>query len=264
MISVLRFGAPLPDERDRAVRAARFERRSTLPLSAACLVANGLREQLSRLLALELEVELVEPAVPETLQRRVLLDGAIVRRVRGKTCDAFVIVRAPDARKLVGLAFKEAERGERESLSEIERTTLDRLIAALVPLCATLCGTLGTVSAVSPERAAADVATYFEARTVAAPQVAIGFGLTRDPAEEIGNRLTLDDLSDVTLRGSVAFAGGAVSVPAFSRLCAGSTLVLETPFGSEGTLRFGDVLFARGTCGARGDRRVFRLGETAA
>ena len=48
MIVALDFGSPetLPD--GRAVRPARFVPRSSLPASAACLIANGAREQLSR------------------------------------------------------------------------------------------------------------------------------------------------------------------------------------------------------------------------
>ena len=264
MIAVLRFGPVQGGPDGRALRHARFERRSTLPLSAECVVANGVREQLVRLLALELEVELVEPVVPTAQERRVLLEGALVYRVRGRTCDAFVVVRPLDARRLVALAFREVERSEGDALSEIERTTLERIVAALVPLCASLCGTLGPVTAQTPERAAGDIATYFEARTVAPPRVAVGFALTRDPVEEVGARLSLDDLAEIELCGSVAFGGGEIGVSAFSRLRAGTTLALETPLGAQGILRFGGVAFARGTCGARGERGAFLVGGTAA
>jgi hypothetical protein len=254
MIAALRFTKPVYDATGRALGDATFVPRSTLPLSAACLVANGVREALSRLLARELDVEVLEPVVPDASERRVLLDGATVYRVRGRICDGFVVFRSDDARRLAALAFGEHERSERDPLSAIERATLERIAANLVPLCNTLCGTLGPVVRETAERAACDVATYFEVRTSAAPRVAIGFALSRDPAEDISGRITLADLSEVEVGGTVTCGFGSLSVPAFSRLAPGVTLPLDTPLGGHGVLRFGDVAFARGTCGVNAGR----------
>ncbi|MFY9779367.1 MAG: FliM/FliN family flagellar motor switch protein [Candidatus Baltobacteraceae bacterium] len=254
MIAALAFGPPLALADGRSLRQARFACRSTLPLSAACLVANGVREQLGRLLAAELEVELLEPAIPGPGERRVLLENAFVRRVRGRLCDGFVIVRPADARRLAALAFKEPQRPESASLSEIEQATLERIVGALVPLCASLCGTLGPVTRESSERAACDLTTYFEVRTTGAQRAAIGFALTCDPLEQVGERLGLEDLADVELEGAVEFACGTLGVRGFSRLAEGSTLKLETPLGAAGLLRFGEVVFGRGACGLRDGR----------
>ena len=256
MIATLAFGSPQLYD-GRVVRGAVFTSRSTLPLSAACLVANGVREQLSRLLATELEVELVEPTIPSANERRILVEGATVFRVRGRICDGFVIVRAADARRLVALAFGESERPERDALSEIERATLDRIVSGLVPLCNTLCGTLGPVARESNERAACDLASYFEVRTTGALRIAIGIALTRDPPEDIAERIALADLADVELEASVEFGWGALGVPAFSRLTAGTTLVLETQLDAPGRLRFGEVTFASGACGVFKSRSAF-------
>lgn len=262
MIAALTFGAPfgLPD--GRVVRTCAFVPRSNLPLSAACLVANGVRETLARLLASEIEVELFEPAIPGARERALLLAGAIVYRVRGRIGDGFVIVRAADARMLVARAY--GERTGNGALSEIETATLERIVLAMVPLCNTLCGTLGPVARDSAERAACDIATYFEVRTTGSERIAIGFALTKDPPETVDERITLADLADVELRGSVAFACGTLAVPAFSRLCAGATIALDTPLGGTGTLHFGDVVFARGTCGARDGRSAIRFDDAAA
>jgi hypothetical protein len=253
VIAALAFGSPRLVG-TRLIRDISFAPRSTLPLSAACLVANGVRETLSRLLATDLDVDLIEPAMPGADERRVLVQGALILRVRGRLCDGFVIVRPPDARRLVALAFGEEERSERDALSEIERTTLERVVAALVPLCNTLCGTLGPVSGESSERAACDLATYFEVRTTGRLRVAFGFALTRDPAEETGERLTLGDLGEVEIEGTVEFARGALGVPAFSRLAEGVTLALETSLGAPGVLSFAGIPFARGTCGITNGR----------
>lgn len=263
MIATLAFVAPQPLGDGRVVRRATFVRRSSLPLSAACLVANGVRETLARLLAIELDVALVEPAMPSAAERALLLDGATVARVRGRLCDGFVVVRPLDARRIVALAFGERERDERDPLSEIEGATLDRILASLVPLCNTLCGTLGPVMRESSERAACDLVTYFEVRTTGDARVAIGFALARDPAELVGDRITLADLADVDLPGTVVFATGALGVPAFSRLAVGATVALETPLGAAGTLAFGGVALARGACGVVDGRRALVVGAAA-
>lgn len=249
MIAALAFGPPRIHD-GRALREISFAPRSTLPLSAACLVANGVRETLSRLLATELDVDLTEPAIPDAQQRRLLLDEATIVRVRGRLCDGFVIVRVADARRLVALAFGEPERPERAALSDIERATLERILYALVPHCNSLCGTLGPAVLETVERAGCDLATYFEVRTTGSVRFALGFALSRDPAEEVAERLTLDDLAEVELEGVVEFASGTLPVPAFSRLGRGATIVLDTPLGAVGTLRFGSVVFARGVPGA--------------
>jgi len=255
MIVALGFGAPRV-EGGRAIRTASFAPRSSLPLSAACLVANGVREALTRLLGVEIDVDLVEPAMPSAGERRVLVAGATIVRVRGRLCDGFIVVRPADARRLVALAFGEEERSEREPLSEIERTTLERIVAALVPLCNSLCGTLGPVTSESGERAACDLATYFEVRAGGRGRFALGFGLSRDPTEEIGERLTLDDLGEVEIEATVEFGRGVLGVPAFSRLARGVSLALDTSLAAPGTLRFGDVAFARGRCGVSNGRNA--------
>ena len=259
MIAALAFGAPCPLDDGRTVRSCAFVPKSNLPLSAACLVANGVREALARLLASEVDVELFEPAIPGASERRLLLEGAIVYRVRGRIGDGFVIVRAADARRLVARAYGEEERTSQAPLSDLEMTTLERIVLGIVPLCNTLCGTLGPVARESAERAACDMATYFEVRTTGSDRIAIGFALTKDPPETIAERIVLDDLLDIELAASVEFGEGSLAVPAFSRLAPGATIVLETALAGSGTLRFGDVRFARGTCGARDGRSAIRF-----
>jgi flagellar motor switch/type III secretory pathway protein FliN len=258
VIAALAFGPPRAVA-GRAVRSVTFAPRSSLPSSAACLVANGVREALSRLLATDIDVDLTEPAMPGAEHRRLLVAGATVVRVRGRLSDGFIVVRPADARRLVSLAFGEDEPDGSDTLSEIERATLDRIVYALVPLCNTLCGTLGPAARETADRAASDLATYFEVRTTGRTRIALGFGLGSDPAEPLSERITLDDLADVELEGVVEFARGSLSVPAFSRLAAGATVELETPVAAPGVLRFGEVAFARGICGASDGRSVVRF-----
>jgi flagellar motor switch/type III secretory pathway protein FliN len=259
VIAALAFGAPCALEDGRTVRSCAFVPKSNLPLSAACLVANGVREVLARLLASDVDVELFEPAIPGAQERRLLLDGAVVYRVRGRIGDGFVIVRADDARKLVARAYGEDERASHVPLSDLEAATLERIVYGIVPLCNTLCGTLGPVTRESAERAACDLATYFEVRTTGPERIAIGFALTKDPPETVAERITIEDLLDVELAASVEFGSGSLAVPAFSRLAPGATIVLDTALGGSGVLRLGDVRFARGTCGARDGRSAIRF-----
>jgi len=264
MIAALTFEPAQQHGLAPALRSATFVERSTLPLSAACLVANGVREELSRLLATELDVQLIEPAMPGPQERRLLVDGATIYRVRGRLCDGFIIVRSSDARRLVAAAFGESERPERDPLSHIESATLERIARALVPLCNALCGTLGAVAPETGERAACDLRTYFEVRTSGAVGVSVGFALAYDPPEAVCERITLADLAEVELAGTVEFATGTLGVPAFSRLAPGVTIALDTRLGAPGLLRFGDVPFARGTCGVANGRGAITFENGAA
>ena len=258
MIVALTFGEPETLADGRVIRSARFVPRSSLPASAACLIANGAREQLSRLLALDLETEVTEPAVLDAAARAVLFAGGFAYRVRGHGCDAFVALRAPEAKRLVAAAFGELETAGDATLSVLERATLERLASALTALCAPLCGAVRAVSAESPERAAREAETYFEVRTGGRVAASVGFALTRDPAEpEAAEPFVLEELEDVEIPCRVEFARGALDVGVFSRLSAQATVVLDTALGARGTFLAGDVPLLHGTCGVRDGRRAF-------
>jgi flagellar motor switch/type III secretory pathway protein FliN len=260
MIAALGFGDLEVRDDGRAVRSLRFEPRSTLPLSAACVVANGARETLSRMLARPIEVDVIEPAIPAADARRIVLRDAFVQRVRGRVCDAFVIVRPLDARRLVASAYGESERRDDAPLSEIEGTTLERIVTSLVPLCVALCGDIRSSARETPERALHDCATYFEVRALGASSFAIGFALSADPREAVEPQLHLDDLADLELPVRAIFARGAVAVPAFARLSPGALLRLDTPLGAPGILEIGGVRFGRVVCGVRGTHAAVIVG----
>jgi hypothetical protein len=257
VIAALAFADPQPLPDGRAVREMRFVARSSLPASAACLGANGAREQLSRLLALDLETEVTEPAILDASARAAAFASAFVYRARGHGCDAFVVLRPAQARRLVAAAFGEAERGSDAALSPIERATLEKLAYGLAGLCAPLCGAVRAVEPESPERAARESETYFEVRTTGRLAVAVGFAATRDPAEPVGEPFALEDLEELEIPCRIEFARGALGVAAFSRLAAGVLLPLETALGARGTLFAGDVPLLRGACGARDGRSAF-------
>jgi len=256
MIAALRFSTPRASG-GRVVREARFVRRSGLPLSAACLVANGVREHLSSSLGRAFETSVIDPVVLDQRAARALFSGATVYRVRGRLCDAFTVLRSDDALRLAALAFGETERAEGE-MSPVERLTLDRLLALLPPLCVPLCGEVRSVATETPERASAESAAYFEVR-LSPVAVAFGFAMSIDPSEVAVPALALEDLRDLEMECTVECARGTIDVDALARLSAGETLALQTPLGGGGTLCVSGVPIAYGTCGARGERAAFAI-----
>lgn len=259
MIAALRFGAP-HEANGRIVRALGFMPRSTLPLQAVCMLANGVCEQMKQLFARDFEARVVEPVIPDAAAREVLFEDALAYRVRGHICDAFILLRPLDARRLSAAAFGEAERPENTPLSEVERTTLERVLAALAPLCVPLCGKVGAVAPERARRAQAECVTYFETRMSGAASISIGFALTSDPPEEATGYMRIEDLLDVELEARVECARGETAFSSLAALNCGAIVPLRTGLEESGVVRFGDVVFARGTCGLSGERFSFAVG----
>jgi hypothetical protein len=78
----------------RYVRRAVLEPRSLLPVSAACLVANGVRERLAEILATDVSLRLLEPRLPDPDAWHAIARDATCYRVRGPLADAAVVLRA--------------------------------------------------------------------------------------------------------------------------------------------------------------------------
>ncbi|MBV8490591.1 MAG: hypothetical protein JO199_08680, partial [Candidatus Eremiobacteraeota bacterium] len=91
----------------RTIRRARFERRSMLPVGAACLVAASVRESLASAWGRATVVRLFEPAIPSPSAWEAIASGAAIYRVRGDACDAAIVLRPPDAAALAAAAFGE-------------------------------------------------------------------------------------------------------------------------------------------------------------
>jgi hypothetical protein len=255
MIMVLRF----EESRKTAVRTPNFAMRSTLPLQAACLVANGVCEQMKHLLGRDLELDLVAPIIPDRAAFHVLFKDAIVYRVRGKLCDVFVLLRLSDAMCLCATAFGELDRSEQVPLSEVERATLERIMKTLASLCVPLCGNIGRIVPERAAHAAIECASYFEVRILGG--IAIGFALTSDPPQEITQRLQLEDLYDVGVEARVTCAQGEILFSSFMELEKDAVVPLRTALEERGILRFGEVVVARGICGVRNGRTAFVIGE---
>ena len=256
MRRVLAFGPPALDHERRAVRPARFEARPALPLSAACLVGNAVREHLGRLLDCTLSVDLFEPVAPAPPAWSALFDGAVRYRVVGSLGELQLVFRAYDARRFVAAAFREVERAEHDPLSAIEARVLERTACELAPLCAPLCGEVRSVTAATgPGRCE----SYFELRVGAPVGAVLGLAIARDPAERPGRGLRPEDLHDVPLTVRAEFARGSVRLEVLAGLEIGAVVPMETKVGSLAALKIADVTVARGECGIRAGRSAFTV-----
>jgi hypothetical protein len=223
------------------VRLASFEERSWLPLSAACLVAGGIRETLAALLGVPLHAQLFEPGVPDPDGWNAIVRDAIMYRRRGSVSDAAIVLRSGDAVAIAAAAFGErgtASTGSR-ALSALERDVLERTVAAIARTLVPVCGpsereTVECVSSIAGYR------TYFEIAVAPPVDARIGIAVSHDPPPQPVGNLTIDALSDVVVEADVLLD------------------VAHVPMGSIAALRCGDMLAVR----PRGRTRLSVAGRT--
>src|ERR1700733_14559313 len=89
------------------IRQARFVRRPGLPVDAACVVANGVREALRTLLGESCAVTIGEPGALDAAAWRSLANDALLFATPGRATDVVFVLGARDARRLVQAAFGE-------------------------------------------------------------------------------------------------------------------------------------------------------------
>jgi len=127
----------------RRVRQARFETRSSLPTSAACVVANGVRETLASVLGVAVSVRLFEPVIPDPAAWQAIAQHASLYRVRGSVAEAVIILRPNDAISLVAAVFGEpaGQTSNQRLLSPIELDVANRIASAIAANLSVVCGT---------------------------------------------------------------------------------------------------------------------------
>lgn len=241
-----------------AVRAARFEERSSLPTSAACVVASGLRETLGTLLGTPVSVRLFEPVIPSPQAWASVERDATLYCVRGSVADAAIVLRPPDAAALAGAAFGETATAHVvRPLSPIELAVLDRSAGAIA---ATLAAVIGKRERESIERIAtlAGFITYFELSIETPAHARIGIALSRDPMPEPCGSLRVDDLGEVALTAAVTLALGNVEAAAIAALAPGAVVPI-TRSSKRGSLQIGGRTLAYGACGVRNGRYAFAI-----
>lgn len=236
--------------RSKAVRAARFEARSCLPVSAACVVANGVRETLSSILGAPVAMRLFEPSIPSPQAWPVILENARLYRMRGSVADAAIVLRRIDAGTLAAALFGEPHSGAPRELSPLESDVIDRMIVTIAANLSVVCGKRdGAV--VERVGAIAGFVTYFELSIEQPVSAGIGVALSRDPIPERGASLDVANLAAIHLRARAMLDLGTVEAAALARIAVGTTLPLTDSAFDHGVIAVDRRRIAGGGCGVR-------------
>jgi flagellar motor switch protein FliM len=240
--------------RGKRIRSALFEERSSLPTSAACVVANGVRETLTSLIGAPIAMRLFEPAIPSPRAWGTIVCDAALYRVRGNVADAAVVLRASQACALAAAVFGEpAPEPARRELSPLENEVLERVVRAIAANLGVVCGAR---DALTVERVSgiASFVTYFEL-LVETPVVArIGIALSREPSAEPRGGLELAHLKSVRVAAPLVLDLGETSAGAFARLHPGSLVPIAPADMQRCTLALDGRGFARGSAGISNGR----------
>lgn len=252
----------------RGVRRPRFVPRPGLPVDAACVVANGVREGLRALLGEACAVTIGEPVALDAAAWRDLAHGALLFATPGRATDVLFVLAPRDARQLVAAAFGEdpsTEFGpgsapEGSAWSALESGAIERIVARCAVAAEALCverrGPTSTVDAARVPRSVA----YFDVRVTAPVAVTLGVGIVRDlPDTPPAATLTAAALDGIALDVRVVLGHGVLPIPRLLELRAGSVVPLSTKVESEGELNVAGQRIAFGTCGQRHGRPAFEV-----
>jgi hypothetical protein len=244
--------------RCKRVRRAVLEERSCLPTSAACVVANGVRESLTSLIGAPIAVRLFEPAIPSPGAWGAIVRDAALYRVRGSLADAAVVLRALEACALAAAVFGESpsEPPARRELSPLENEVVERVVKAIAANLGAVCGARDTLTV---ERVAAisTFVTYFELLIEAPVAARIGIALSREPSAEPRGGLELAHLGNLRVSASVRLDLGEIAAGAFVRLRPGSLVPLTSADLARGVLGLHGRDLARGGAGMSEGRYAF-------
>lgn len=263
----LGFSAPIQSTAPagtKRTRRARFESRSSLPVSAACVVANGVRETLAALLGAAVTLRLLEPTIPTPHGWRAILQSARCYRIRGTVADAAVVLRGDDAIAFATALFGESRaNAARRALSRIECDVLDRMVNALAANLTAVCGARAGHSA---ERVAeiGDFITYFEL-LLEEPLVArVGIALSREPSVENGSCVGIAQLGGVSMSAQSSLDLGTAEAASIAGLEIGRVVRFEAGSLARCRLTLYGRTLASGTCGVRNGRYSLAVGATHA
>jgi hypothetical protein len=244
----------------------RFEPRSSLPTSAACVVANGVRETLGSVLGAPISVRLFEPVIPDPPAWQAIAESATLYRVRGTVADAGIILRPDDAAALVGAVFGEppSQVCAQRALSPIELDVADRIAGAIAANLAAVCGAR-EASAVERVAGITGFVTFFELIVEKPVEARIGIALSREPSPEPRGCVELGHLGGVRIAAVASLDLGTIQAAEVARLAAGSVVPLRAGALRRCSLTCYGRGLARGTCGIRNGRFAFaaEIRETA-
>lgn len=265
MIADAVFGPP-----HGRVRRLRFVPRASIPVEAACVVANGIRETLRELLGERCELVLGEPAALDAESWSLLARDALLFVTCGRQTDVVLVLPHRDARRLVLRAFGEPDgAGAAPELpaaacSALELHALERIAArcaaAFDPLCAERRAGSRAVGAHDVPACAA----YFDLRVHAPVALTIGIGIVRDlPDPGPCGALPAHALEPVTVEARAVFAEGTIDARAFVRIRPGDVVKLETKVGAPASLNLGGRRLATGVPGVVASRTAFLVHDVA-
>ena len=253
--------AALAFEPDRGgVRRARFVPCPRLPVDAACVLANGVREALRTLLGEACAVTIGEPVALDAPAWRSLAHDALLFATPGRATDVVFVLAARDARRLVQAAFGEDATAEDGSWSALETGAIERIVARCANACEALCvERRGPTTTVDSTRMPHSVA-YFDVRVSAPVALTIGVGILRElPATPPSATLTPAALGGLRVEVRAILGRATLPLPRLLDLRVGSVVPLSTKVEDEGELNLAGQRIALGTCGARNGHAAFEI-----
>jgi hypothetical protein len=236
-----------------------FARHTRVPIDAACVVANGVREALRALLGENCTVTMGEPVALAPPAWHALTQGALVFETPGYATDVAFVLRRTDARLLVDSAFGE-EPAHPGTWSALERDALERIVARCAGACDVLCAERrGPTRAADPAALPGCVA-FFDVRVTAPVTLTLGVGVLRDLPEPLP-AVTLSPavLGGVGLAAQVILGRARISAGRLLELRIGDIVTLETKVGEDGELKVAGQGIADGICGVVRGRAAFAV-----
>jgi hypothetical protein len=244
------------------VRRARFVPCPNVPVDAACVVANGVREALRTLLGETCSVTLGEPVALDAAAWRAIAGDALLFGTPGRATDVIFVLTQRDAHRLVHAAFGE-EAGSADGVwSALESGAIERIVARCATACDALCvERRGPTSLVDAARVPRSVA-YFDVRVAAPLALTIGVGIVRElPVAPPAGGLRGEMLGAVGVDVRVVLGRGTLTAPRLLELRVGTLVLLSTKVEGEGELNLAGQRLAFGTCGVRNGRSAFEVGS---
>jgi flagellar motor switch/type III secretory pathway protein FliN len=252
------------------VRRARFVPRANVPVDAACVVANGVREALRTLLGETCSVTLGEPVALDAPAWRTIVGDALLFATPGRATDVIFVLTHRDARRLVQAAFGEEAAPETASAtasadgawSALESGAIQRIVARCANACDALCvERRGPTALVDAARVPRSVA-YFDVRIAAPVTLTIGVGIVRElPTVAPAGAMRAETLGGIEVEVRVVLGRGTLTAPRLLELRTGSFVPISTKVAGEGELNLAGQRLAFGTCGVRNGRAAFEVGS---
>ena len=257
-MKTLTFCADAAKIHGRVVRECIFEERSTLAVSAACLVANAAREMLASSFGAPVELRLFEPAIPSTRGWNAIGADARIYAVSGLRTGAAIIVRDADALAIARAAFSEY-RGGHGALSGIESAVLDRIVATLSSALPALHGPSGAAPSIRRVDRLEGYLTYFELQITSPTHARVGFALAAEPVTTAQVCLQPETLTEMMVELAARTKPVTMPARAVASLEVGDVLPMIGTKGLHCDLLVAGRSLGGGECGVAGDHFALRL-----